>query len=316
VLVVGASLFTAASLACSLSTTGSLLVAARGVQGIGGALLSTSAFGSLAATFVVGTTRARAIATWASVGSFGAVAGFVAGGAITELLGWRAIFLTSVPLGALLVAAALRLLPESRGEHTVVDVPAAALATVGVATLAFVVSNGASSGSQAVLLLGLALVAFVAFAVRERRSAQPLLPAGLLRDRSFLTASAGGVAYGSSMLGVLMLLAVYLQAGRGLSALETGALLMLLRAPAIGWARLVGDLVGRFGPLPASGWARRSSRPACCSSPDSRPKARSPGASWQECWSSVPPSPAWRCRSRRQRCRESDRPMPGSAPGC
>jgi EmrB/QacA subfamily drug resistance transporter len=250
VLIAGAALFTAASLACSLAPTGSLLIAARGVQGVGGALLSTSAFGILAATFAAGAARAKAFATWASIGSFGAVAGFVVGGVLTQILGWRAIFLISVPVGCILVGAARRVLPESRGVRTSVDIPAAALATSGVAILAFVVSSDAGFGVEAVSLVAIALAALTGFALRERHSERPLLPSGLLRDRSFLTASAAGVAYGSSMLGVLMLLAVYLQTARGLSALETGVLMLLLRVPAIGWARLAGRLVGRFGPFP------------------------------------------------------------------
>ena len=250
VLLAGAALFTAASLACSLAPTGTLLIAARGAQGIGGALLSTSAFGILAATFTEGRERARAIATWASIGSFGAVAGFVAGGAITQFLGWRAIFLASVPVGCILVTAGRRILPECRGAVVSVDVAGAVLVTAGVTTLALIVSEGSDLWWRGISLMAAALTMLTAFAVRERRSSQPLIPAGLLRERSFLTAGAAGVAYGTSMLAVLMLLAVYLQTARGLSALETGLLLLLLRVPAIGWARVAGRLVGRFGPYP------------------------------------------------------------------
>jgi EmrB/QacA subfamily drug resistance transporter len=250
VLTLGAGLFTTASLACSLAPSGGILIAARGVQGVGGALLSTSAFGILAATFTDGPGRAKAIATWASIGSLGAVAGLLVGGAIAQLLGWRAIFLASVPVGCILVLATRRVLPESRGARVSVDVLGAALATAGVATLALVVSADLGFTWQGLTLLGVAIAILAAFAARDRRTAQPLLPPGLLRGRSFLTASAAGVAYGSSMLAVLMLLAVYLQTARGLSALETGVLLLLLRAPAIGWARVAGRLVGRFGPYP------------------------------------------------------------------
>lgn len=249
-LVAGAALFTVASVACSLAPTAPLLIAARGAQGLGGALLSTAAFGTLVASFEAGASRARAIATWASTGSSGAVAGFVAGGAITDLLGWRAVFLAGVPLGCVLVAAAPRFLPESRGVRKPVDAAAAVLATIGVALLAFVVSSGTGFGWRGISLIGVALTMLAAFAARERFSAAPLVPTGLLRRRSFLTASAAGVAYGSSMLGVLMLLSVYLQAARGLSALAAGGLMLLLRVPAIGWARVAGRLVGRFGPHP------------------------------------------------------------------
>ena len=250
VLSAGAALFTFASLACSLAPSGTLLIAARGAQGVGGALLSTSAFGILAATFAAGPARAKAIATWASVSSFGAVSGLVVGGAITQLLGWRAIFLASVPVGTVLVTFGHRVLPESRGAETSVDLPGAILVTAGVATLAFVVSGDRGLGRHEIALFAVSLAALAAFAVRERRARLPLVPAGLLRTRSFLTASVSGSAYGSSMLAVLMLLAVYLQTARGLTALQTGLLLLLLRAPGIAWARVAGSLVGRFGPYP------------------------------------------------------------------
>ncbi len=254
VLVAGAGLFTAASLACGLAPTGTVLLLSRAAQGVGGALLSTAAFGLLVATFESGPRRTRAIATWGSIGSLGAIAGFVVGGALTELLGWRAIFLATVPVGAVVLLLAPRLLPASKADGGApVDATGAVLATVGVASVAFVVSNGAALGWTAaplvvaVLLAGLSLASFV---TRERRSPHPLLPTRLFRGRSFATAGVVGVAYGSTMLAILMLLAVYLQSLRGLSAFETGALMLLLRVPAIGWARLAGQLIGRFGPRP------------------------------------------------------------------
>jgi EmrB/QacA subfamily drug resistance transporter len=253
-LVTGGAAFTTASLVCGISPNALVLVLARGTQGVGGALLSTAGFGLLVATFEPGPRRTRAIATWASTGSLGAVSGFVAGGVLTEVLGWRSIFLAVVPVGAALVVTAPRVLPESRAVGVArVDVVGAAFATAGVAALAFVVSAGAALGWHAPLLLAAAAVAIaslLAFAMRERGAAQPLLPSRLLRERSFATAGLVGVAYGSTVLGTLMLLGLYLQRGRGLGALEAGALMVLLRVPAVGWARVAGRLVGRFGAQP------------------------------------------------------------------
>ena len=254
VLRVGAGLFAAASVAGGVAPTAAVLLLARAAQGVGGALLSTAAFGILVATYHGGPVRARAIATWGSVGSLGAISGFVIGGALTQFLGWRAVFLATAPVGALLLAVAPRLVPASRAERaTAVGGGSAVLATVGVASLALAVSSAsaaglASVGSLAAVALGVA--ALGAFALRERRSAHPLVPAGLVRGRAFAAAGAVGVAYGSTMLAVLVLLAVYLQSARGLSALEAGTLMLLLRVPAIGWARVAGRLVGRFGPGP------------------------------------------------------------------
>jgi EmrB/QacA subfamily drug resistance transporter len=252
-LVLGAAIFTLASLACGLTPSSTVLLASRAVQGIGGALLSSAAFGMLVATFPAGRSRTRAMATWASTGSLGAVVGFVAGGALTELLGWRAIFLSVVPVGAVLAIAGRRLLPESRADSpVVVDLAAAALATVGVASLALLVTAGATAGPSewTGAALVCAAVSIGLFVARERRSAQPLLPRELACDRSFVATGVVGIAYGSSVLGLLVLLALYLQVGRGIGALQAGLLLLLLRAPAIVWARLAGRLVSRVGPRP------------------------------------------------------------------
>jgi EmrB/QacA subfamily drug resistance transporter len=251
---VGAGLFAAASLACAVAPTAAVLLLARAGQGVGGALLSTAAFGILVATFEAGPVRTRAIATWGSVGSLGAISGFVVGGALTQFLGWRAVFLATAPVGALLLAVAPRVVPGSRVERaTAVGGRGAVLATAGVASLTLAVSSASAAGPTSVRALGavgFGVVALAAFVLHERRSTRPLVPSGLLRGRSFAAAGVVGVAYGSTMLAVLMLLAVYLQSARGLSALEAGALMLLLRVPAIGWARVAGRLVGRFGPGP------------------------------------------------------------------
>jgi EmrB/QacA subfamily drug resistance transporter len=252
VLVAGAALFTAASLACGLAPSGAVLVAARAAQGLGAALLSPSAFGLLVAAFPAGRERTRAIAAWGSIGSLGAVFGLALGGALTELLGWQAVFLANVPAGVLLLALAPVVLPPSRATRRLpVDVAGAALATVGIAALAYLLSNGPATGwtsRPTAYAAALTAVALTAFVLRERRSRHPLLPSTLLRDRRFVGAGIVGLVYGATMLGMLLLLAVYLQAGRGLSPLHAGAALLLLRAPAVGWARVVGRLVARYGP--------------------------------------------------------------------
>jgi EmrB/QacA subfamily drug resistance transporter len=253
-LVVGAALFIAASLGCGLATSGGVLVAARALQGVGAALLSPSAFGLLVASFAEGRARTHAIATWGSIGSLGAVAGLAGGGVLTELLGWRAVFLVNIPLGLALVAPAAFVLPPSRPERRMpVDLAGATLATAGVAGLVYLLTSGSSLGwtSGPTLCSAAAAVGALAlFTLRERQASHPLLPASLLRDLRFVGAGFVGLLHGAAMLGMLLLLVVYLQAGRGLSPLQTGTALLLLRAPAVGWARVVGGLIHRFGPQP------------------------------------------------------------------
>jgi EmrB/QacA subfamily drug resistance transporter len=254
VLVTGAMLFTAASLACGLAPSGAVLVGSRAVQGLGAALLSPAAFGLVVASFAEGRERTRAIAVWGSIGSLGAVTGLAAGGVLTELLGWRAVFLVNVPVCLTLVALAPVLLPASRAtRRTPVDLTGAVLATAGVAALAYLLSNGGALGWRSASSAGSAAVAVAAlalFALRQRWAPHPLLPAGFLRNGRFVGAGTVGLLHGAVMLGMLLLLAVYLQEGRGFTPLQAGIVLLLLRGPAVGWARLVGRLVGRFGPEP------------------------------------------------------------------
>ena len=113
VFVAGLAVFTAASLACGLAPSGGFLVAARVVQGLGAAVLSPGAFAILLAGFPSGSERNRAIAKWGSIGAFGAVAGIVAGGALTELVGWRWVFLVNVPLGLAALAVTRGVVPAT-----------------------------------------------------------------------------------------------------------------------------------------------------------------------------------------------------------
>jgi EmrB/QacA subfamily drug resistance transporter len=251
---IGLAVFTSASLACGLAPSGAALVTARVGQGVGAAVLSPAAFAILVAAFPAGRERNRAIAAWGSIGSLGAVAGLVVGGVLTELTGWRSVFLLNVPFGVVALAAIRTVIPSAPASRTGrVDVGGALLVTTGIGALVFVLSNGpvAGWGSRTTLVaLAAASVTLAWFVLCERRAPEPLLPRHMLADRGLLVAGAVGVVHGAVMLGMLLLLAVYLQGARGLSSLETGASLLLLRAPAIGWASLAGRLVTRLGPQP------------------------------------------------------------------
>jgi EmrB/QacA subfamily drug resistance transporter len=250
----GLALFTAASLACGLTPSGGALIAARVGQGIGAAVLSPAAFAILMASFPAGRERNRAIAAWGSIGSLGAVSGLVVGGALTELVGWRSVFLVNVPIGVLVLVAIVGVIPRSQALRAGrLDLGGAVLATTGIGALVFLLSNGPVDGwgSRATVAAGaLGCVAFGWFVARERAAREALLPRGLLTDRAFAVAGAVGVVHGAVMLGMLLLVTVYLQGVRGLSPLQTGAALLLLRAPAIGWSGLVGRLMTRVGPQP------------------------------------------------------------------
>jgi len=137
--LVGVTAFTVFSALCGVSGSAELLIGGRGLQGLSAALLSPAALAILMVTFPEGADRTRALGIWAGLMGLGAAAGLVAGGAITETIGWRWIFFINVPIGGLVLAAALRLLPAdpSRAQRARLDAPGAVLATGGLLAIVF-----------------------------------------------------------------------------------------------------------------------------------------------------------------------------------
>lgn len=225
----GLALFTAASLLGGLANTPGLLIAARGAQGLGAAVLAPATLTLLTTTFAEGPRRTRALAVWTAVGLAGGAAGNLAGGVLTEYLTWRSILLINVPIGAVALAAVHRRVPaDPRTGRTVrLDVAGATAATLGLAALTYGIGQAAPRGWAApatLVPLAAGAVALAVFAVVESRfAAQPLLPPRLLRLRAV------------SMGNVLMLLAgacfqipmwyfltLYMQRVLHYTALQTG----------------------------------------------------------------------------------------------
>jgi EmrB/QacA subfamily drug resistance transporter len=275
VFLAGLVTFTLTSVGCGVASTDVTLVLARIGQGVGAALLSPAAFALLLAESRGRHERNRAIATWGSIGSLGAVMGLVLGGALTEAAGWRSIFFVNVPIGlAAMVATPLAVRAGRPAASGRLDLAAGALATLGLGAFALALSDAPRAGWTSPATVATAAVGAVAvclFVRRDRRAASPLLPWSLLADARFLVPSMLGVVHGGAVLGMLFLLAAYLPAAYGLSPLETAAALLVLRAPAIGWTGLVARAVTRFGAeqalaggtalLAAGLWALTSIRP-------------------------------------------------------
>ncbi|MGI5347004.1 MFS transporter [Streptomyces sp. CA-250714] len=252
VYLLGLGLFTVASLAGGLATDADMLIAARAVQGIGAAVLAPVTLSLLTATFPEGPARTRAIATWAAVGTAGGAAGGLVGGLLTDLLSWRWVLLINVPVGALVVAVVLLGLRE-RHEKTSrrgLDLPGAALVTVGVAALAYGIGRTESHswGTAEVLvpLVGgvLALGAFVAV---EARTAEPLVPLRLLRLRAV---AAGNVVTFTAMTGAFAMwyfLSLYMQNVLGYSAVRAGVSFLPHTAGVIVGSKVAPRLMTRFG---------------------------------------------------------------------
>jgi MFS family permease len=190
----GIGVFTAASLAGGLARDPVLLIASRVVQGSGAAMIAPAALSLITTGFPEGPRRARASGLYGATASVGFVAGQVLGGVLVEFLSWRSVFLVNVPLGMAAVLLAPWVLRESRlpraGRH--LDTTSALLITFAVATLVFAVSQAGITGvgSASVLIpFGLSALAATAFAAAERRSADPLVPPGLLRVRGLRSRS-------------------------------------------------------------------------------------------------------------------------------
>jgi MFS family permease len=182
----GLALFSAASLACGLATCGAALIAARAAQGLGAAALAPAALAILTATVPAGPERDRAVALWTAAAAGGGALGWVLGGVLTGALGWRAVFLVNVPVGAVALVLVGRVLAESRDPQAArqLDVAGAVSLTLGLTALV----HGLTA--RALAPLALAAAGLAAFAVLERRVRAPLIPPGSLRSAPLLCAGA------------------------------------------------------------------------------------------------------------------------------
>jgi EmrB/QacA subfamily drug resistance transporter len=192
VFIAGAVLFAVASLLGGIAESQSLLIAARALQGLGGALMSPAALSLLTVVFAEGKERDRALGIWAAITAGGAAVGLILGGVLTEYLSWRWVFFVNVPIALVAVVGALRYVPESKDETARgFDVPGAVLVTGGLMALVYglvqVNDDGVSTLVKTATFVA-AVVLLGAFAVVQRRAASPLVPFRLFKNRSVLGA--------------------------------------------------------------------------------------------------------------------------------
>jgi EmrB/QacA subfamily drug resistance transporter len=256
VFVMGLILFGASSLAAGLANTALELILFRGVQGLGGALLSASALTILTVTFEHGRQRNIALGIWGGLAGLGGTMGAVIGGALVDSLSWRWVFLVNVPIGILVVIAAFMILRESRAtssEPRTFDLAGALLSTSGLLAimLGFIRAQPEGWGSfQVIGLLVGGVVLMLAFVLVESRSAAPLIPLRLFRTRSLSYAVVALGLNSAGFLSMFFLTAIYLQDVRGLSALDAGLEFLPMGFAAIIGAVLASPLVTRFGTRP------------------------------------------------------------------
>jgi EmrB/QacA subfamily drug resistance transporter len=251
--VTGLVLFAAASLACGLAPDPQMLVAARFGQGIGGAMVAAVSLGMIVALYEEPRERARAIAAYSFVGAGGASIGLVLGGVITQNLGWHWIFFVNLPIAAVSLVLAARLLAADRGRRTrhPIDAAGAVLATAGLMLAVFAIVGTAAHGwgsPRTVGVGGLAVVLLALFVVRQARAAAPLLPLRVLAVRDVSGANAAQLLVIAAAFGFQVLITLYMQRVLGYSA-EASGLGLIPTAAVIGTVSLglSARLSDRFG---------------------------------------------------------------------
>ena len=225
--IFGITLFTLSSLACGLSSTQGMLVAARAVQGVGGAIASAVSLSLIMTLFTETAERAKAMGFFGFVASGGGTLGVLLGGVLTDSLSWHWIFLVNVPIGIVVCTLCLRLLPAGQGGGGggKLDLPGAVTVTAALMVAVYAIVNGNDNGwtsFETLGLLGLAVVLLGAFLVIESRVSAPLMPLGLFKHRNVATANAVGVLWAAAMFAWFFLAALYLQLVLGYSPLEVG----------------------------------------------------------------------------------------------
>lgn len=255
VLVAGLGLYASASFVGGLAGEPAVLLIARAVQGLGGALVFPATLSLVNTTFAEGRERNRAVAIWGAAGAAGLVVGVLLGGVLTSTLGWEAVFWVNVPLAGAAILLAFPLLPrdEPRVERRSLDLPGAFGATLGVTLLVFTLVEGPQRGwgSPAIVSSAVASVfVLTALVVVERRSRDPLVPARVLRNRNLTAAMAMAFMFWATFGSVLYFLSIYLQNVLGYDALETGFAFLLPTGIVVAGSAVAGPLVTRFGLRP------------------------------------------------------------------
>jgi len=253
VFLLGIAGFTIASLACGLANSQELLITARAVQGLGGAVVSAVSLSLIMNLFTEPAERAKAMGIYGFVCAGGGSIGVLLGGLLTSTLSWHWIFLVNLPIGAAVYAACVALLPNVRGQAAGqrLDVAGAITVTSSLMLAVYAIVNGNEAGwtsTQTLALLGVAVVLMAVFLAIEARVAAPLMPLGLFRLRSVAVANVVGVLWAAAMFAWFFISALYMQLVLGYSAMQVGLAFLpanlIMAAFSLG---LSAKIVMRFG---------------------------------------------------------------------
>ena len=252
VFLVGVVVFSAASLLCGLAPSPEFLIVARGLQGLGAALIAPAALSIITTTFEEGPERAKAMSVWAAIAVGGAAVGLVLGGTLVEALSWPWIFFVNVPVGVAVFVAALRYVPESKDEraHKAFDLAGAITVTAGLVTLVYAIVKAQEKGwasAHTIVVGGIALLLLAAFIVIERRSVEPLVRLSIFRVRTVRAANVAMFFVACGLFAMFFFTTLYLQRVLGYSALEAGLAFLPFTLGVIIGAGLSQALVPKVG---------------------------------------------------------------------
>jgi len=250
----GLVVFTLSSLFAGLAWSEASLITARAFQGLGAAIITPAALSILSTTFHEGRERNVALGVWGAVGGFGAAAGVLMGGILTDALSWEWIFFVNVPVGVLAIVLAPILLDESRDASVkTFDLPGAVLVTAGLSSLVYAITQAGQEGWLAGRTIGFtvgSLALLAGFVGWELRHPEPLMRFGLLRTKTVAGANVAGFIMGTAMFSMFLMLTLYMQQVLGYSAMETGIAYLAVAGTAIIWSGVAAQLVTRVGVKP------------------------------------------------------------------
>jgi EmrB/QacA subfamily drug resistance transporter len=252
ILMLGLSVFTTASLACALATGTAFLIASRAIQGLGAAIMLPAALSIVMNMFEEGAERNKALGIWGALGALGATVGLITGGVLTRYAGWQYIFYLNVPIGAVTLLLAPRIVPDSRLAviRRRFDAFGAVIGTGGLVLLVDAIAQAPQYGWGATRTLGLLAASaalLAAFLVIESRAKDPILPLRIFRLRTLAGANAAGLLLGGSFYGFIFVGTLYMQQVLHYSALKTGIVWLATSLTSVALAGLSQLLVTRVG---------------------------------------------------------------------
>ena len=248
----GIVLFSGASLLNGPAQSSGMLIAGRGLQGLGGALLAPAVLSIITTTFSDAKDRAKALAIWSAIAAGGGAVGLLLGGVLTDLASWRWIFFVNVPVGVALAIATVRFVPESRSQlaHRTFDLPGAVAVTAGLVLLVFAIvkSNSYGWGSPRTIgLLAAGVVLLAGFLALERRSPAPLMRLSIFRLRDLAAADLTLLLTAAAVFATFFFVSLYLQQILGYRPLSAGAAFLPFSVGIATGATVARKLVPRLG---------------------------------------------------------------------